>query len=207
MDYPDYNPSIDHPPLSDDELDALDQLLLALPGEAAMNVEGLDGYLTALLVGPQLLQRFKSADWMPSIWGGDGAGSAPFSSQKQRKRAALLVLRHLRAIDRQLSQAPAAWEPVFSVAETAEGELLVDAEDWCIGFLQAVQLDPAAWAPLFDDAELGAALVPLALLGGDDSELSAGDRQRLEDASQRDALSRAVVDAVLMMKARSTPTL
>jgi uncharacterized protein len=207
VDYPDYNPSIDHPPLSDDELDALDQLLLALPGEAAMNVEGLDGYLTALLVGPRLLQRFKSADWMPAIWGGDGVGSAPFSSQKQRKRAALLVLRHLRAVDRQLNQAPAAWEPVFSVAETAQGELLVDAEDWCIGFLQAVPLDPAAWAPLFDDDELGAALVPLALLGGDDRELSAADKDRLEDPNQRDALSRAVVDAVLMMKARSAPPL
>lgn len=205
MDYPDYNPSIDPPPLSDDELEALDQLLQALPGEAAMNVEGLDGYLTALLVGPQLLQRFKSADWMPAVWGGDGAGSAPFASQKQRKRAALLVLRHLRAIDLQLSQAPAAWEPVFSIAETPAGELLVDAEDWCIGFLQAVALDPQAWAPLFDDAELGAALVPLALLGGDDGELSTADRERLEDPLQRDALSRAVVDAVLVLKARGAP--
>ena len=205
MDYPDYNPSLDPPPLSDDELEALDQLLQALPGEAAMNVEGLDGYLTALLVGPQLLQRLKSADWMPAVWGGDGAGSAPFASQKQRKRAAKLVLRHLRAIDRQLSDAPAAWEPVFSIAETASGELRVDAEDWCIGFLQAVALDPQGWAPLFDEPELGAALVPLALLGGDDSELSASDSQRLEDPLQRDALSRAVVDAVLMMKARGAP--
>jgi len=206
VDYPDYNPSIDPPPLSDEELDSLDQLLQALPGEAAMNVEGLDGYLTALLVGPQLLQRLKSADWMPAVWGGDGAGSAPFASQKQRKRAALLVLRHLRAIDRQLNLAPAAWEPVFSIAETASGELRVDAEDWCIGFLQAVALDPQGWAPLFDEPELGAALVPLALLGGDDSELSASDSQRLEDPLQRDALSRAVVDAVLMMKARGAPT-
>jgi uncharacterized protein len=204
VDYPDYNPSIDPPPLSDEELDALDQLLVALPGETAMNVEGLDGYLTALLVGPRLLPRFKSADWMPAVWGGDGAGSAPFTSQKQRKRTALLVLRHLRTIDRQLSEAPAAWEPVFSVAESAQGELLVDAEDWCIGFLQAVQLDPAAWAPLFDDGELGAALVPLALLGGDDSELGASDRARLEDPVQRDALSRAVVDAVLKLQARRT---
>jgi uncharacterized protein len=202
VDYPDYNSSIDHPPLGDDELDALDQMLLALPGDTAMNVEGLDGYLTALLVGPPVLQRLRSADWMPAVWGGDGAGSAPFNSQKQRKRAALLVLRHLRAIDRQLSDAPAAWEPVFSIAETTQGELLVDAEDWCIGFLQGVELDPAAWSPFFDDGELGAALVPLALLGGDDSELDASDRARLEDPVQRDALSRAVVDTVLMMQAR-----
>lgn len=204
MDYPDYNPQIDSPPLSDDELNALDQLLQALPADNVMNVEGLDGYLTALLVGPGLLQRLKTADWLPGVWGGDAGqdgGSAPFPSQKQRKRAAFLVLRHLHAIQVQLGSGTDGWEPVFSIAESDDREW-VDAEDWCIGFLQAVALDPDAWAPLFDDPELGAALVPLALLGGDDSGLSDADRERLADPEQRDALSRAVADAVPLLFAR-----
>ena len=204
MDYPDYNPQIDSPPLSDDELNALDQLLQALPADNVMNVEGLDGYLTALLVGPGLLQRLKTADWLPGVWGGDAGqdgGSAPFPSQKQRKRAAFLVLRHLHAIQVQLGSGTDSWEPVFSIAESDDREW-VDAEDWCIGFLQAVALDPDAWAPLFDDPELGAALVPLALLGGDDSGLSDADRERLADPEQRDALSRAVADAVPLLFAR-----
>ena len=204
MDYPDYNPALDSPPLSDEELDSLDQLLQALPGDTAMNIEGLDGYLTALVVGPPLLQRLKSADWLPVVWGGDGSGSAPFASQKQRKRAAVLVLRHLHAIHQQLQRDADAWEPVFSVAETPDGEL-VDAEDWCIGFLQAVALDSEAWAPLFDDATLGPALVPIALLGGDDSTLADADRQRLADPAERDALSRAVADAVPLLQARARP--
>ena len=37
------------------------------------------------------------------------------------------------------------WEPVFSIAEV-DGDELVDAEDWCIGFLQAMDLAPEAWA-------------------------------------------------------------
>jgi uncharacterized protein len=201
VDYPDYNPDYDTPPLTDAELDDLDALLQGLPAESAMNVEGLDGYLTALLVGPPLLQRLKSADWLPGVWGGDGPGTAPFTSQKQRKRAATLVLRHLHAIDQQLRRDADAWEPVFSIAETPEREF-VDAEDWCVGFLQAVALDAEAWAPLFDSAELGPALVPIALLGGDDSQLSEADAARLADPEQRDALSRAVVDAVLRMRAR-----
>ena len=204
MDYPDYNPDYDTPPLSDAELDDLDTLLQALPAEGAMNVEGLDGYLTALLVGPPSLARLKTADWLPGVWGGDGEGAAPFTSQKQRKRATTLVLRHLHAIQQQLRSDAEAWEPVFSIAETAEREF-VDAEDWCIGFLQAVALDADAWAPLFDDPELGPALVPIALLGGDDSQLGTADAARLADPEQRDALSRAVVDAVLRLHARAAP--
>jgi uncharacterized protein len=198
VDYPDYNPAIDTQPLSDGELDALDTLLQALPSEHAMNIEGMDGYLTALLVGPQLVKRLKSADWLPAVWGGDGDGGAPFASQKQRKRTALLVLRHLHGISRQLRLTPASWEPVFSVAEAAERDL-VDAEDWCVGFLLAVALDPEAWAPAFDDPVLGPALVPLALLGADESTLSDADVARLADPEARDGLSRAVADAVILL--------
>jgi uncharacterized protein len=45
-------------------------------------------------------------------------------------------------------------------------------------------------------------MVPLALLGGDDSGLSEADAARLADPQQRDELSRAVVDAVLALQAR-----
>jgi len=46
---------------------------------------------------------------------------------------------------------------------------------------------------------LGAALVPLALLGGDESTLSEADAARLADAEARDGLSRAVADAVILL--------
>jgi uncharacterized protein len=201
VDYPRYDPAVDAPPLTDTELEAFDTLLQSLPADNSMNVENLDGYLTALLVGPPLLARLRSADWLPAVWGGDGPGGAPFASQKQRKRAALLVLRHLHAVDAQLRRAPDDWQPVFSVAEV-DGDEWADAEDWCVGFLHAVALDAAAWAPLFDDPALAPALVPLALLGGDEAGLAAADVQRLADPAQRDELSRQVVDAVLVLNSR-----
>jgi len=195
VDYPEYDPSLQTTPLADEELDELDALLQELPADEAMNVEALDGYLTALAVGPGSLARLHTRQWMPVIWGGDGDGPAPFASGKRRKRVVFLVLRHLHAIESVLKTRPDDWQPVFSVAETEDGEI-IDAEDWCIGFLAAVGLDAPAWEPLFDDPAYGPALVPLALLGGDDEALSSADRERLQDPLERDELSRAVADVV-----------
>ncbi|MFT3817531.1 MAG: UPF0149 family protein [Rubrivivax sp.] len=198
MQYPDYRPSIDSPPLSDDELQALDELLGALPGDVAMNVEMLDGYLSALLLAPTPVAARRGAEWLPAVWGGDGEGDAPFTSGKQKKRAIVLVLRHLHAIDQALQRDPEHWEPVFSVAEGEDGREWADAEDWCIGFLQATAQDPDGWGQWFDDPALGPLLTPIGLLGGEDADGPA-------DPEQRDALSRALPDAVLALAAQRPP--
>lgn len=204
--YPDYQPSLASPPLGDDELIALDELLANLDQDEALNIEMLDGYLTALLLAPVPVVQRQGAEWLPPIWGGDpdsasgDVGAAPFDSSKQKKRAIVLVLRHLHAIDQAIHHHPDRWEPVFSVAEFDDREW-ADAEDWCVGFLQAVAQDPEGWGRRFDDAELGPQLLPIALLGGDDSTLSPADAQRLTDPEHRDALSRAVPEAVLALVA------
>jgi uncharacterized protein len=97
-------------------------------------------------------------------------------------------LRHLHGIACQLRDAPHAWEPVFSIAEV-EARELVDAEDWCIGFLQAVALDADAWTPYFERDRPGAALRPIVLLGADEAELAAEDVARLAEPHARDETS------------------
>lgn len=200
MEYPRYNPASDNLPLSDDELNLLDDMLAALPSDAALNIEALDGYLSALLLSPRPLPELPGAAWLPTVWGGDGAdGLAPFASGKQRKKLSLLVLRHLHGIACQLAQRPEAWEPIFSVAEQEDGAELVDAEDWCTGFMIAVDQDATAWEPLFERTKTAAALAPIALLGGDESQLSPEERSRLQDLNWRDALSREVPESVLTL--------
>ncbi|MET0383426.1 MAG: UPF0149 family protein, partial [Burkholderiaceae bacterium] len=99
MDYPSYDPNSPNTPLTEDELAGLDQLLSALPADGAMTLDGMDGYLTALLVGPRPLAELAAAEWLPPIWGGDAAPApAPFASNQKRKRTTVLVLRHLRSI-------------------------------------------------------------------------------------------------------------
>jgi len=207
VDYPRYDPASAVTPLSPAELDGLDRLLQGLADEGAMTLDGLDGYLTALCVGPpELLQTLPTAEWLPLVWGGDGeAGmdaAEPFASKKQRKATVVTVLRHLRHIAQQTAHEPAAWEPIFSIAEQGAQEF-ADARDWCTGFLQAVDLMPQPWQALWDDPELGPLLAPVLQLGGglDGRPLPAG-ADDLADPMACDALSRGVPDAVLALLAR-----
>ena len=205
MDYPSYDPKSPNTPLTEDELAGLDELLNTLPSDAAMTLDAMDGYLTALLVGPSPIGA--SADWLPAIWGGDqDPAPAPFPSNQKRKRTTVLVLRHLRSIEAALAGPPDAWEPVFSVAEVpgSQGEELADATDWCMGFLAAMDLAPDAWAPLNADPEIGPGLATIAFLGGDiDAPPESGeDDEDLDDPQVRDQLSRAATDVVLKLWAR-----
>ena len=196
MEYPQYNPKSDNLPLSDEELSTLDDMLAKLPSDGAMNIEALDGYLSALLLSPTPLHELPGSDWLPTVWGGDAdegqAETFPFASGKQKKRVILLVLRHLNSIAVNWANQPDAWEPIFSVAEL-DAEDLTDAGDWALGFLSAVDLATSAWAPLFDGAETAALLAPISALGADDGAPT--------DAKARDALSRAALDGVLSLYA------
>ena len=205
MDYPRYDPQSPLTPLTAAELDALDALLQRLPADAAMSLDGADGFLTALLVAPPtLLATLATAEWLPLVWGGDdeqGAeGTAPFASRRQRKTTVVMLLRHLRHISEELQQRPDDWQPIFSIAEQGADEW-ADARDWCTGFLQAVDLLPGAWG---DDTWADPALAPLLVLGGG-LEGVAMDAADLDDAAVCDGLSRVVPQAVLHLRARYHP--
>ena len=211
MDYPSYDPQSPNTPLTAEELASLDDLLTTLPSDGTMTLDGMDGYLTALLVGPSPLNKMATSDWLPVIWGGDAEPApAPFASNQKRKRTTVMVLRHLRSIEAALATAPDSWEPVFSVAELpgTQGEELADATDWCMGFLAATDLAPDAWAPLQSDPDIGTGLATIAWLGGDvDVAADAEDHptdEELDDPQVRDQLSRAAAEVVLKLWARKS---
>ena len=199
MDYPRYDPASPVTPLAVDELDGLDRLLQALPADGAMSLDGVDGFLTALQVGPQsVLSTLATAEWLPLVWGGDGPGgaeeAAPFASKRQRKATVVLLLRHLRHLGEQLRRSPDDWQPIFSIAEQGADEC-ADARDWCAGFLQAVDLEPQAWGDSFANEQLQGLL----RLGGGLDGVCTDAAPPDDDLAAIDQLSRAVPDAVMQL--------
>jgi uncharacterized protein len=199
--YPTYDPQSPVTPLAPEEIAALDMLLQKLPADGAMSLDGFDGFLTAFAMGPAALRALPTGDWLPMVWGGDSNGSdeaAPFATKRQRKNTVLFALRHLRHISQVLQVTPDDWEPIFSIAEQGPDEW-VDAREWCMGFLQAVDLLPDAWACDWAQPELQALLT---LGGGLDSH--AASEADLDDPAVCDELSRDVPAAVLHLLAAET---
>jgi len=212
--YPTYDPASAVTPLSPEEIAALDMLLQRLQSDTAMSLDGFDGYLTAFAIGPAALREMPTADWLPLVWGGDAEGDdaaastsslapfapfAPFATSRQRKTTVVQALRHLRQLSQQLREAPKDWEPIFSIAEHGTDEF-IDAREWCMGFLQAVDLQPDAWGDAWSDP----VLAPLLLLGGglDGHTADAAETHDLDDPAFCNTLSRAVPDAVLHLLAQ-----
>lgn len=213
MDDPTYDPASPLTPLTAAEIEGLERLLAQItqqhPEQGAMTLDGLDGYLTALAVAPPaLLSTVPSREWLPLIWGGDDSARppAPFASRRRRKDTVVQVMRHLRHISHQLQDDAPDWEPIFSIAEQGADEW-VDARDWCTGFLQAVDLLPSVWDGVFDDT-LNAGRQAIVRLGGGlgRAEAASVDDSELDDPATCDALSRQVPDAVLGLRASSSPS-
>ena len=139
-------PSLDTP-LSNDEMDELDAVLLTAGLDAPMDISMLDGFLCAVHSGPR---RLAPSDWMPWVWDYEAAEQVPqFQNPKGEKHVAALVLRFAREVEQNLELSPTTFEPLFPERETDAGsEYVID--DWCFGFLKGIALDLPGWQPLLD---------------------------------------------------------
>ncbi len=140
----------DAPPMSFEELDAFLQSDDA--PEDCMMVSDLDGFLTAVAIGPELI---RPSEWLPVVW---GEKDPEFSSGEQLQRVLGAILGRYNEILDILAHDPESFEPVFWVNETA-GVMI--AADWAEGFMDGMRLRPGGWQALLksDDAKYLAPIV------------------------------------------------
>jgi uncharacterized protein len=111
--------------------------------EPAAKVDGtsmLDGYLTAIVVGPRSIPP---DEWFVDLLGEHGhiAGASGMTLT-----AVTAIVGRFNAISEGLSAAPGHHAPIFEKAD--DGTVL--AHPWCMGFLAAMRLRFEVWQPLRD---------------------------------------------------------
>lgn len=158
--------SLTHP-LSEAELNELDRFLAsAATSDQTMMVDALDGYLTALALGPVEVEVDK---WLPGIWGPDDGHAPEFKTETQAQRIRALIVRHGNGIRWSLNYDPDDIDSIFDTASYQDkSREYLDGEMWAYGFLQGIALVRDAWQPLFDDAGAMEALMPIYILGADE---------------------------------------
>ena len=103
-------------------------------------VSMLDGYMTAIIVGPCSISPY---EWMEHMLGPHGDLGMEGSTQAA---AIMGVVARFNAVSERLATAPEHYAPIFQ--RTDDGTVL--AGPWCVGFLAAMKLRHNAWRPLLN---------------------------------------------------------
>ncbi|MDR0779381.1 MAG: UPF0149 family protein [Pseudomonadales bacterium] len=133
-------------PLNPDELDWLDRVLYERldeeehedAEEGIVSVAELDGFFTALVSGPL---RAEDVDWWALVW---GDFEPEWENEAEFNTVLNLMQRHLNTIAATLGESSEEFEPLFMEYEE-EGELFLSVDDWCEGYIRAVELAEKRW--------------------------------------------------------------
>jgi uncharacterized protein len=141
-------------PLTNAELDRLEALLTSCAEKDSdvMGLEELDGFLTALIVNPELVAP---SEYFPLIFGENHI----FEIEEEAEEIAGLILRHHNAIATTLAK-DKPHMPVFTDIE----DDLPRGNEWAHGFLRGTQFSHEEWSELMNNEEHGGCVLPMLIL-------------------------------------------
>jgi uncharacterized protein len=147
--------------LTEQELDRLHDFLDA--GPAAMNLETMDGYFTALLCGPVMVSPNEA---LQQVLG----DAVVFESNDEAEEIIKLVMRHWNWVASELHRTLTE-EHVYLPVLLEDEHGVARGNDWANGFMRGVQARRGSWDDLLtDDSEVGSLLPMMMLVHEDDPE-------------------------------------
>jgi uncharacterized protein len=162
-----------------------------------MSLPELDGFLTALIIGPEPVP---SDEWLPVIW---GDGPPPFVDDAE----AAAVLAAIMALhdDIQAQVTDGTYSPLFDIGEDDTAL----PRGWAVGFMTAASLRMAAWATLFESEQDDTIAYPILALCEDEDgkpllDLSKKDRAYLL-AEAPELVGQAVIDIADYWQQKNKP--
>jgi uncharacterized protein len=149
--------------LSEKEYDQLSGMLSRVVGGKIPNSEALDGFLTALVIGPELV---RPSEFVPVILsGGTEEGDLVFESTREAEQFYGLLMRYWNQINRTFASGDFHLPYLI---EDEDGK--IHGNDWAKGFLAATHLRFDAWAEIVNDEKRSGPFVPVLALAYENSE-------------------------------------
>jgi uncharacterized protein len=142
-------------PLTEEEFDRLNEMLEGLGAEFDMNLERLDGFLSAMACGPG---HVLPSEFLPEIWGG-GTEQGKFATRQMLQDFLFLLMRHWNAI-LDVLRSDEVFLPLLHQDESG----VALGNDWANGFMRGMDLRRAEWGRFMDDERHGGWLVPILAL-------------------------------------------
>ena len=168
-------------PLSVEEYALLKSFLLSdlRPEESFSSIEMLDGYMTALTVGPEVIEP---DIWIPYIWNQEKSDGPCFSSPDEEKVIGELLVRYMHTTVRQFHADPDKFKPMFEQVKYPDKQQKERAiEDWALGFTMGIELKHESWKPLFTNEETGMLGMPMLILSKVTDDYKALKKEEISD--------------------------
>ena len=140
-------------PLTDAEFERLSGMLGRFDNKQPMNLEQLDGFLAALICGPEIV---RPSEYLPVICGNDMVLEDSFGAQSVLQDFLSLIMRHWNVIADTLHSGD-----VFLPLLLEDDDGVTNANDWAIGFRRGMEFHKEQWAALLSDEQHGGLLVPI----------------------------------------------
>lgn len=175
-------------PLSDKELDWLDNFLLARIDENAnirnkdegvLDVSELDGLFTAIVSGPEMIQP---AQWLPQVW---GDFEPEWNKEEEFETVMSLMIRHMNDIAATLMEQPQNFEPMFLERITDDKSCTI-VDEWCEGFMRGVLLAAEQWH--MDEINMEILLVPMKAFVGEQAKRTHANFSQVEIKNIQNAI-------------------
>jgi len=176
-------------PLSDDELNWLDDFLLDRfdedvnvedKDEGVIDVSELDGLLTAVVSGPVMIPP---SQWLPQIW---GDFPPVFSDEQELQVVMSLFMRHMNGISTCLMEQPGDFEPMFE-ERIVDGKTYTIVDEWCEGYMRGVTL--AAWRWDLESPDMKKLFAPINAFVGEQALITDKNFSREEINNLREAIT------------------
>jgi uncharacterized protein len=143
-------------PLTESDLDHLGRFLMNCKGGKAMNIEELDGFFAALIVGPEIILP---SEYMPEVFGSETPETYQFESLEEANEILGLMMRHWNDIAGTLSKGK-VYFPLLQLDENGEE----NGNDWARGFIRGTRMRQDGWVELLADEDHGGCMIPMMML-------------------------------------------